>query len=49
MSFQILQKKEKNTADEMVKNAADAVELILKEGIEKAMAKINGQNETSLP
>ncbi len=40
---------EKNTADEMVKNAADAVELILKEGIEKAMAKINGQNETSLP
>lgn len=33
---------EKTTAEEMIKNAANAVELILKEDIEKAMAKING-------
>ncbi len=33
---------EKIAAEEMIKNGADAIELILKEGIEKAMSRING-------
>lgn len=35
---------EKEIAEEMIKRAADAIEIVLKEGIEKAMAKVNGQN-----
>ena len=34
--------REKVLANEMVRNAADVIELILKEGIDKTMAKING-------
>lgn len=34
---------EKDIVEKMIKDAADAVELILKEGIEKAMAQVNGR------